>query len=95
MCIEQGPLIGFFNFGNDLCHAVGPEKGRTLGALNFTHFFSHLGALVQQTQELLIERVNLYSQIGQSVCLNGLSHMCLSLSGFKVFEVRHQSLNPF
>ena len=46
MCIEQGSLIGVFNFGNDLCHAVGPEKGRTLGALNFAHFFSYLGALV-------------------------------------------------
>ena len=47
MSIEQGPLIGVFNFGNDLCHAVRPEEGRTLGALNFTYFFSHLGALVQ------------------------------------------------
>jgi hypothetical protein len=33
--------------GNDLCQAVRPEEGRTLGALNFTYFFSHLGALVQ------------------------------------------------
>ena len=62
MCIVQRPLIGLFNFGNDLRHTIGAKEGRAFGAFDFTHFFSHFGALVQQAQKLLIERVNLNAQ---------------------------------
>jgi hypothetical protein len=67
MGIVQRALIGLFNFGNDLRNAIGTKEGRAFGAFDFTHFFSHFGALVQQAQELLIERVNLNAQFAQSV----------------------------
>ena len=62
MGIQQRPLIGLFNFGYDLRHTIGTEEGRAFGTFDFTHFFSHFGALIQQAQELLIERVNLNAQ---------------------------------
>ena len=107
MRIQQRALVGLFNFGNDLCHTIGAKEGRAFGAFDFTHFFSHLGALVQQAQELLIERVNLNAQFAQGVRLNRLRHIGFSVESqtverarsslfcFEILKVRHQGLNAF
>ena len=67
MRIEQGALICFFNLGDDLSHTIGAKKGRAFCAFDFAHFFCDLGALIQQVQQLLIERINLNSQFAQGV----------------------------
>ena len=62
MRIKERPWVGLFNLGNDLGQVSGTEEGRAFGTFDFTHFFSHFGALSEQAQELLIERVNLNAQ---------------------------------
>ena len=105
MRIQQRALVGFFNFGNDLRHAVGAKEGRAFCAFDLPYFFGHLGALVQQAQKLLIERVDLDAQFAQGVRLKWLRHSGFSdesqtverarssLLCFEILKVRHQRLH--
>ena len=64
MGIVQRSLIGLFNFGNDLRNAIGTKEGRAFGAFDLAHLFGHMGALVQQAQQLFVQRIDLHDNGG-------------------------------
>ena len=68
--IQKGPLIGTLDFLDDLGDAIRAEKGRAFHALDFAHLFGHTGTLIQQAEQLLIDRVDLYAQSGQGLALH-------------------------
>ncbi len=95
--------VGLGDFVDDLRHAIGPEEGRAFGAFDLAHLLCHMGALVQQAQQLVVQRVNLHTQSAQGVRLNGLlAHVRKSFRGpgsglffFKFAHVSHQRLHTF
>jgi hypothetical protein len=54
--------VGLCDLVDDLRHAVGAEERRAFGAFDLADFFGHMGALVQQVQQLFVQRVNLHTQ---------------------------------
>jgi hypothetical protein len=69
--IEQGALVGVFDLANDLRHPIRPEKGRAFEALDGAHLLGHLGPLVQQAQQLLVNGVDLVAQRAQASVFGG------------------------
>ena len=57
--------VGRLNLVDDLCHAVRAKKGRALAFFDFSHMFGHLGPLVQQCEQLLVDAVDLHAQAGE------------------------------
>ena len=99
MLVEQRATVGLLDFFDHLRHAVGAKEGRALGPLDLAHLFSHLSALVEQAQQLLVNRVNLHAQGAQRLALHGdfalgfgVGHG-LALGLFKLAHKRHQRLH--
>jgi len=63
--------VVFLHLGDDLGGAVGAEERGALAALERAHFFGDLGALVEQRQQLGVERVDAHAQPRQVVGLPG------------------------
>ena len=64
--------VGPSDFVDDLSHPIGTKEGRTLRAFDFTHFFRHFGALIEQLQQLTVEGVDLDAQLAERFGLDGL-----------------------
>src|SRR5262249_17135821 len=54
--------IGRLDLVDDLRDAVGPEKGRAVAALQFTDLLGDVRAIVEQLEQLAVERVDLLAQ---------------------------------
>ncbi len=80
MFVFERAGIGLGDLVDHLRHAVGAKEGRAFGAFDFAHLLGHMGTLVQQAQQLFVQRVNLHAQGTQGIRLNGLlAHVRKSL----------------
>jgi len=54
-------IITSLHFFDDLRHTIGSKKRRAFALLDIADLFGYMGTLIQQRQQLLVERVDLYA----------------------------------
>ena len=84
MAAVQGARVQVLDFLQHLRHPVGAEKRRAFAFFDLTHLLGHPRALVEQVQQLFVQRVNLVAQrgqVGRGHRCGGLAHGVCGLEG--------------
>jgi hypothetical protein len=69
MLVEQWTPVGTLDFFDDLGDTIRTEERGTFRTLDIAHLLGHMRALVEQGEQLLVQRVDLHTQTCKGIGL--------------------------